>query len=217
MEMLDQRTNEMSSQLTALQGELAATKDKLSRTSQQEAALVQQNAKMSMEAVTEEKRRKTLEATLGEVRAQLAAKEAELGGAQRELKGVQESSKREVEGLQTDVKEKTKVLKEYQDKVSALQQIHGGEFPWVCIVSEKISKLTEKMKELTKCLSTEKETAEKVHKASSEQVTQQTSENRKMALEISKLKVCNNMTSYCSINTRSTHKLIVPSSAIRHV
>ena len=69
-----------------------------------------------------------------------------------------------------------------------------GFYPRVCakhvyVFLKQISKLTEKMKELTKCLSTEKETAEKSHKATSEQVSQQTSENRKMALEISKLKV----------------------------
>lgn len=167
MDMLEKQANQMGIEKVALQEELTATKDKLSRALQQEAALVQQSAKTSMEVVTEEKKRKTLEATLADVRAQLLAKEAELGGAQKELKALQDSSKKEVEGLQADVKEKSKVLKEYQDK---------------------ISKLTEKMKELTKCLSAEKETAEKANKATSDQVTQQTSENRKMALEISKLK-----------------------------
>lgn len=167
MDMLEKQANQMGIEKVALQEELTATKDKLSRALQQEAALVQQSAKTSMEVVTEEKKRKTLEATLADVRAQLLAKEAELGGAQKELKALQDSSKKEVEGLQADVKEKSKVLKEYQDK---------------------ISKLTEKMKELTKCLSAEKETAEKANKATSDQVIQQTSENRKMALEISKLK-----------------------------
>ena len=93
--------------------------------------------------------------------------------------------------------------------------IHNTNVPALHL--KKISKLTEKMKELTKCLSSEKETTEKVHKASSEQVTQQTSENRKMALEISKLKVRNNMVRCYSNNTRSTHKCIVPSSALFHV
>ena len=86
---------------------------------------MQQNAKMSMEAVTEEKRRKNLEASLAEVRAQLVAREGELGGAQRELKGLQETSRKEVEGLQADVKEKSKVLKEYQDKVSNKTWAHN--------------------------------------------------------------------------------------------
>ena len=49
--------------------------------------------------------------------------------------------------------------------------------------------MTDKLQKLTKNLSEEKAAAEKLQKASSSQLTQQTSENRKMALEISKLKV----------------------------
>lgn len=49
--------------------------------------------------------------------------------------------------------------------------------------------MTEKIQKLSKNLTEEKAAAEKLQKSNSSQITQQTSENRKMALEISKLKV----------------------------
>ena len=55
----------------------------------------------------------------------------------------------------------------------------------------QISKLTEKMNKISKDLSTEKTAAEKLQKNSSGQLSQHVSENRKLALEMSKLKVSN--------------------------
>ena len=49
--------------------------------------------------------------------------------------------------------------------------------------------MTEKLQKLTKSLAEEKAAAEKLQKSNSSQISQQTSDNRKMALEISKLKV----------------------------
>ena len=50
--------------------------------------------------------------------------------------------------------------------------------------------MTEKVQRLTKGLVTEKASVEQLQKTASDQSNQQTSENRKLALEISKLKVC---------------------------
>ena len=50
--------------------------------------------------------------------------------------------------------------------------------------------MTEKVQRLTKGLATEKASVEQLQKTTSDQSNQQTSENRKLALEISKLKVC---------------------------
>lgn len=49
--------------------------------------------------------------------------------------------------------------------------------------------MTEKLQKLTKSLAEEKAATEKLQKSNSSQISQQTSDNRKMALEISKLKV----------------------------
>ena len=49
--------------------------------------------------------------------------------------------------------------------------------------------MTEKVQKLTKQLASEKSAAEQLQKTSSDLKSQQTSENRKLALEISKLKV----------------------------
>lgn len=49
--------------------------------------------------------------------------------------------------------------------------------------------MTEKVQKLTKGLATEKATADQLQKTASDRSTQQTAENRKLALEISKLKV----------------------------
>lgn len=56
--------------------------------------------------------------------------------------------------------------------------------------------MTEKLQKVTKTLAEEKAATEKLQKSSASQLTQQTSDNRKMALEISKLKV-RYITDYC--------------------
>ena len=53
----------------------------------------------------------------------------------------------------------------------------------------QLSKMTEKVQRLTKGLVTEKASVEHLQKSASEHSNQQTAENRKLALEISKLKV----------------------------
>ncbi len=50
-------------------------------------------------------------------------------------------------------------------------------------------KLTDRMNKLSKDLSIEKTTSEKSHKSTTDLLTQQTAENRKLLLELSKLKV----------------------------
>ena len=52
----------------------------------------------------------------------------------------------------------------------------------------QIKQLTDKMNVLNKDLTHEKSSSEKQHKSTSDQLAQQTSENRKLMLEISKLK-----------------------------
>ena len=52
--------------------------------------------------------------------------------------------------------------------------------------------MTEKVQRLTKGLATEKVSVEQLQKTASDRSTQQTAENRKFALEISKLKVSEN-------------------------
>lgn len=49
--------------------------------------------------------------------------------------------------------------------------------------------MTEKVQKLTKGLATEKSMADQLQKTATERSNQQTTENRKLALEISKLKV----------------------------
>ena len=50
--------------------------------------------------------------------------------------------------------------------------------------------MTEKVQRLTKGLATEKASTEQLQKTASDRSNQQTAENRKLVLEISKLKVC---------------------------
>lgn len=53
----------------------------------------------------------------------------------------------------------------------------------------QIMKLTDRMNKLSKDLSSEKTTSEKHQKSTTDLLAQQTSENRKLLLELSKLKV----------------------------
>ena len=57
------------------------------------------------------------------------------------------------------------------------------------IVEFQISKMTEKLQKLSGDITSEKELSQQLQKNSTSQMNQKTSENRKMALEISKLKV----------------------------
>ena len=57
------------------------------------------------------------------------------------------------------------------------------------IRTNQISKLTEKMNKISKDLSSERMAAERLQKDNSGQLSQHVTENRKLALEISKLKV----------------------------
>ena len=117
MEMLDKRTQEFELQLSTLKDEYSATKERLTRVSSQEAALVHQNAKMSVELAAEEKRFKKLESELKDARSKLSEKEAEALRANEELQSLQSKLKDKTEQGQKDMDEKSKVIKEYQDKV----------------------------------------------------------------------------------------------------
>ena len=115
--MLDQKSQEFEYQLSVLREDCSATKEKLARVSAQEAALVQQNAKMSMELVVCDKKQKRQESELKELRNQLTSKEGEVTQANEELRSFQMRQRTEVEGLQGDLGEKSKILREYQEKV----------------------------------------------------------------------------------------------------
>ncbi len=57
------------------------------------------------------------------------------------------------------------------------------------VVKFQVSKMTEKLQKLSGDIISEKELSQQLQKNSTSQMNQKTSENRKMALEISKLKV----------------------------
>ena len=57
----------------------------------------------------------------------------------------------------------------------------------------QISKMTEKAQKLAKDLASEKAKSDQLQKSATNQASQQTGENRKLALEISKLKVSGDM------------------------
>ena len=83
----------------------------------------------------------------------------------------------------------------------------------------QLSKMTEKVQKISKQLSTEKALTEQLQKSTSSQMTQQISDNRKMALEISKLKVLkhNTQTLMCVESIwehKSTQKLLKFSSIV---
>ena len=120
MEMLDRETHESKQQLAKVMEELITTRDKLACVSVQEAALVQQNAKMSMELVEGEKKQKKLQTEVSGLRAQLASKETEVDSTKEELHSVMSKHKSDIATLQQDVEEKTRRLKEYQDKACGL-------------------------------------------------------------------------------------------------
>ena len=118
MELLDRKTKELEQQLSEAMEELSTTQEKLTHLSAQEAALVQQNAKMSMELVASDKNQKTLQTELSGLKDQLALRETEVDRLKKELNSISSKHKGDAATLQQDLEEKTKRLKEYQDKVS---------------------------------------------------------------------------------------------------
>ena len=118
MELLDRKTKELEQQLSEAMEELSTTQEKLTHLSAQEAALVQQNAKMSMELVVSDKNQKTLQTELSGLKDQLALRETEVDRLKKELNSISSKHKDDAATLQQDLEEKTKRLKEYQDKVS---------------------------------------------------------------------------------------------------
>lgn len=185
LEMLNQRVKEYEQQLASERTDLATTKEQLSRAQMQEASLVHQNARMSMELAAGEKREKKLEMQVSELENKLSTEAARFARAEDEWSNLKAKEKKEFECVQKELNEKSKVLRDYQDKVSNAECI----LPTLCVCIIQLSKMTEKVQKLTKGLATEKATADQLQKTASDRSTQQTAENRKLALEISKLKV----------------------------
>lgn len=117
LEVLKHRVVEYEQQLAAERAELAATKEQLCRAQAQEASLVHQNARMSMELAAGEKREKKVEAQVLGLEKRLSTEAASFARAEDEWNGLKAENKREVEYAQKELNEKTKVLREYQEKV----------------------------------------------------------------------------------------------------
>ena len=120
VEMVGCRVKEYEQQLTEERAELATTKEQLSRAQAQEASLVHQNARMSMELVASEKRERKLAEQASELEKRISAETTRFSRTKEEWSGQREKDKRELEAVQKELNEKTKVLREYQEKVGSL-------------------------------------------------------------------------------------------------
>lgn len=118
LEMLNQRVKEYEQQLTSERTDLATTKEQLSRAQMQEASLVHQNARMSMELAAGEKREKKLEMQVSGLENKLSTEAARFARAEEEWSNLKDKEKKEFECVQKELNEKSKVLRDYQDKVS---------------------------------------------------------------------------------------------------
>ena len=117
LELLNHRGKEFEQQLAAERAELATVKEQLARTQAQEASLVHQNARMSMELAAGEKREKSLEMEVSGLQSRLSNSEEKFSKSEEERKHQQAKDKSEFERVQKELNEKSKVLREYQDKV----------------------------------------------------------------------------------------------------
>lgn len=117
LDMLNQRVKEYEQQLASERAEIATTKEQLSRAQMQEASLVHQNARMSMELAAGEKRERKLEAQVSELENKLSTETARFARAEDEWNGLKAKEKKELECAQKELNEKSRVLREYQDKV----------------------------------------------------------------------------------------------------
>lgn len=118
LELLNHRVKEFEQQLSAERAELAAVKEQLARAQAQEASLVHQNARMSMELAAGEKRERSLEVEVSGLKSRLSSSEEKFSKSEEERKHQQAKDKLEFERVQKELSEKSKVLREYQDKVN---------------------------------------------------------------------------------------------------
>lgn len=168
LEMLESRSKQLEEEHGQTRKELAETQEALRRLAEREVALVQQNSKHTIELIKSEKEQDKLKSEMAELKKAFSAREA--AGSVRardETHALQVKHSTVLEGLQKCLADKIRSLKEYQDKVG---------------------KMTEKIQKLSQQITSEKVSSEQLHKTTAEQVQQKTAENRKMALEISKLK-----------------------------
>ena len=119
LEILTCRTREYEQRIVDERAELAKTQEKLSRAQAQEASLVHQNARMSMELVAAEKREKKLEAQVSGLEMRLSVEKTGFSKAEEEWNSQKVKDNKVLEGIQKELNEKSKVLREYQDKVTA--------------------------------------------------------------------------------------------------
>ena len=118
LEILTCRTREYEQRIVDERAELAKTQEKLSRAQAQEASLVHQNARMSMELVAAEKREKKLEAQVSGLEMRLSVEKTGFSKAEEEWNSQKVKDNKVLEGVQKELNEKSKVLREYQDKVT---------------------------------------------------------------------------------------------------
>lgn len=122
--MIGCRVKEYEQKLTEERAELAATKEQLARAQAQEASLVHQNARMSMELVAAEKREKKLETQVSELETRIAAETTRFARCEEEWSSQREKDKGGMETVQRELNEKSKVLREYQEKVHSLVDMY---------------------------------------------------------------------------------------------
>ena len=115
--MLNHKVKEYEKQLSAERADLVMTKEQLARAHEQEASLVHQSARMSMELAAGERREKKLETELSELQSRLSTREASFSRAEEEWNTHKAKEKKEFDNVQKELNEKSKVLREYQDKV----------------------------------------------------------------------------------------------------
>ena len=124
LETLNQRVMEYKKQLASERADLDTTREQLSRAQAQEASLVHQNGRMSMELVAAEKREKKLEKQVSGLEKRLSTEGARFAKVEEEWKSEKLKQEKELERVQKELNEKSKVLREYQDKVNMYMYTH---------------------------------------------------------------------------------------------
>lgn len=108
---------QLQQQMAASRRELEEVQSKLAKSMSQESALVQQNARTSMQLTSEEKKRKEQERIVEQLKGKLKLCEKSMDEGKKQLEETGRRRKAEHESLQTQLEEKTAMLREYQAKV----------------------------------------------------------------------------------------------------
>lgn len=135
--MLELKSKEFRIELAKEKDELAKSEMQIKVLQERQTTLANQNAKMSVELVASEKDQIRLQSEIKRLQKDLSIKNSQFVSAQKEMKSLHTTSEERTQALQQTVDEQSKILREYQEKVSTQTRM-CTHFDWTITINSYI-------------------------------------------------------------------------------